>query len=215
MSFSASRRLLGNACQAYNSDAHSIYRATCPQVWEDSKWRVRNNLQSETAGVRPSPFWESPVCHLLWPVGRLRQQAERRRMCRRRTPRPNISSSSARKRSPTSACRPSMCSTRKTPRHPRRATSSPGVADVAAAGAAVAAAAGEAAAVAVAVVAAHGVGREAVATPAKTEALSDDVNRHRCHGRALLDPAGPVSSVVVILSSDSFTTDGGRIIGSS
>jgi hypothetical protein len=31
----------------------------------------------------------------------------------------------------------------------------------------------------VAVVAAHGVGREAVATPAKTEALSDDVNRHR------------------------------------
>jgi hypothetical protein len=117
------------------------------------------------------------VCHLPWPVERLRRRAERRRTCRRRMLRRNISSSSARKRFPTSACRPSMYSTRKTQRQPRPATSSPGVAGAAAAGAAVAVAAGEAAAVAAAVAAAHGVGREAVAAPVKT--LSDDVNRHR------------------------------------
>jgi len=157
MSFSTGRHLLGDICQAYNDDAHSIYRATCPQVWEDSKWRVRNNLQSETVGVRPSPFWESPACHLLWPVGRLRRLAERRRMCRRRTPRRIISSSSVKKRFPTSACRPSMCSTRKTPLRPNSARRPPGgVVAGAAAAAAAAVAAGEAAAVAAVAAAAAG-----------------------------------------------------------
>jgi hypothetical protein len=178
--------------------------ATCPQVWEDSKWRVRNNLQSETVGVRPSPFWESPACHLQWPVEHPRRPAERRQMCRRRPPRRSTNSSSVRRKFPTSACRPSMCSTRKALRQPKSATSSPGAAAVAVAGVAVADAAGEAAAAVVAAVVADGVGREAVAAPARREfvsATSIDTGRH---GRALLDPAGPVSFVIGLPSGRLF-----------
>jgi hypothetical protein len=133
---------------------------------------MRNYPRNETAGARPSPFWESPAYLLLWPVGRLQQLAERRPLCRRKTRYHNINSFSVRKRFPTSACRPSMCSIRKAPRRPRPATSSPGAAGVAAAGAAVAVAAGEAAAGVVAAAVADGVGREAVAAPARLDDVS-------------------------------------------
>jgi hypothetical protein len=202
MSLSTDRRLLGDICQAYNGFAHSLYSATCPQVWEDSKWRVRNNRQREAAGVRPSPFWESPVCHLPWPVGRPRQQAERR-MCRRRTLRPNTSSSSARKRFPTSACRPSTCSTRRALRQPRSATSSPGVAGVVVAGAAVAVAAGEPAAAVVAAAVADGVGREAVAAPARLDDVSaTSIDTGRMAGFGVTRPG-----LCHLFSSDLVPTD--------
>jgi hypothetical protein len=123
-------------------------------VWETHKCRMPNRLPSESVGVKPSPFWESLAYLWPWraelphrPPGRLRIRSHR---IRRRV----TQSSSARRKSLTSACRPSTFSTRKTPRSPRQARRLLGGAAAGAAVAGVAAAAAGEAAAAVAAVAA-------------------------------------------------------------
>ena len=67
------------------------------------------------------PRWESPEYLWRWPAEHPHQLLDRRWMCRCRTPQRITNSSSVRKRFPTSACRPSMSSTRRTTQRSRLA----------------------------------------------------------------------------------------------
>jgi hypothetical protein len=80
------------------------------------QWRARG-LQSETPARRSHPHWVSPDCRWRWPVEHPHQLLGRRWMCRCRTPQRITNSSSVRKKFPTSVCRRSTSSTRKTLRH--------------------------------------------------------------------------------------------------
>ena len=103
------------------------------------QWRARG-LQSETPARRSHPHWVSPDCRWRWPVEHPHQLLGRRWMCRCRTPQRITNSSSVRKKFPTSVCRRSTSSTRKTLRHLwldlNKLLGAAGAADVAAADAA-------------------------------------------------------------------------------
>jgi hypothetical protein len=81
--------------------------------------RKRSAPRRESVGVKLHLCWESPEC--LW---RLRvaehphQRSDQWRICRRTIRRHVASSRSVRKKSPTSVCRRSLSSTRKTPEQP-------------------------------------------------------------------------------------------------
>ena len=123
------------------------------------QWRVRGLIQSETLRRTSHPHWVLPDCRWRWPVEHPHRLVGLRWMCRCRTLQRITNSSSVRKKFPTSVCRHSTSSTRKTLQHLWLDSKKlPGVAgaDVAAADAAsaLADAVGEAAGAAGAVVAA-------------------------------------------------------------
>jgi hypothetical protein len=162
---------------------------TCSRYGRNSKCRVRSKLRSESVGVKPYRYWGLPGYRYHWRVERPHQPADRRRMSRRKTPHQTTKSFSVRRKSPTSVCRRSMSSTKKTPQHLRSARKLPGVAGAAAAaaGAAAADAVGEAAgAVAAEAAARPGVVAAGARSAHRPTALTEP-NTH--NGRVLLDPA--------------------------
>ena len=164
----------------------SIEQTFFSKVWEDSKWLVRSKLRSETVGATPCRCWASPGCLWRWPVRHPRRPADLRRTWRRKRLHWVTRFFSVRKKSPTSACRPSMSSTRKMPLHLSPAKKWPGEAAAAAGVAAeVAGVAGEAARVVEAAAAAVSLGD--VAASARRVTSLTDAGRY---GRAPIDPAG-------------------------
>ena len=85
------------------------------------QWRKRRIVQSETIGRELHPRWESPEYLWRWSAEHPHQLLDRRWMCRCRTPQRITNSSPVRKKSPTSACRPSTSSTRRTTQRSRLA----------------------------------------------------------------------------------------------
>src|SRR5215471_11995422 len=81
------------------------------------QWRVRGLIQSETLRRTSHPHWVSPDCRWRWPVEHPHQLVGLRWMCRCRTLQRITNSSSVRKKFPTSVCRHSTSSTRKTLQH--------------------------------------------------------------------------------------------------
>jgi hypothetical protein len=75
-------------------------------------WRRRSALPRASVEIKQYPCWASPECHWRLLAVEPLLQPHRYRTFIRRTPQLVSSSRSARKKSPTSACRPSMCSTR-------------------------------------------------------------------------------------------------------
>src|SRR5271166_688414 len=88
---------------------------------EGLQWRARRIVQSETVGREPHPRWESPEYLWRWPAEHPHQLLDRRWMCQCRIPQCITNSSSVRKKYPTSACRASMSSTRRTTQRSRLA----------------------------------------------------------------------------------------------
>jgi hypothetical protein len=155
---------------------------------------VPSKLRSETVGVKPYRYWGLPDWRCHWPVERPHRPVEPRRIFRRKIPPRIIRSFSVRRKSRTSACRRSMCSTRKTLQHISSAKKSLGVVDVAAAHVAADVAADVAAEVAGAVAAVAVA--EAAAGPgdiaASARAKSAATRMTDSGGRVLDDPAHPV-----------------------
>jgi hypothetical protein len=122
----------------------------------------RSAARRESVGVRLHPCWESPECLWRWRVAEHpHPRSEGWRICHHTIRCHVVSLRSVRKKSPTSACRRSLSSTRKTPEQPDSANRLPeeAVAEAAEAGAAEAEAvaeAAEAAEVAVAAAACRG-----------------------------------------------------------
>jgi hypothetical protein len=142
----------------------------------------KRSARRESVGVKLHLCWESPEYPWRWRVAeRPRQRSEGWRICHHTIRRHVVSLRSVRKKSPTSACRRSLSSTRKTPQQPSSAKRLPeAVAEAAeAAGAAeVAREAAEAAEVVAAAAASHG----GPAESARLE-LFDYLARRRRHGR--------------------------------
>src|SRR6516225_692609 len=112
----------------------------------EPEWRVPSRLRSEIGEVKRYRSWGLPGYHCHKQAERPHRPADRWRMLRRKTPRQITKSFSVTRKSRTTACRRSMCSTRKMPHNLSSANRSPGAAgdaDAAAAGAVVAGAAGE------------------------------------------------------------------------
>jgi hypothetical protein len=149
---------------------------------------VPSKLRSESGEAKPYRCWGLPGCRCHWPVERPHRRVEPRRIFRRKIPPRIIRSFWARRKSLTSACRRSMCSTRKMPQRLRSARKLPGGAAVAAADAAAAGAVGEAAGAVAAAEAAACPGVIAATVRAKSAAtrLIDS------GGRVFHDPARPV-----------------------
>src|SRR5580700_3449003 len=149
-------------------------------------WRKLSALPRASVEARQYPFWESPEC--LWRLpaaGHPLQPLDRWRMSNCRTLRRVRSSRSVKKKSPTSACRHSTCSTRKMlQRH--KARKSPGAVAEVAGVAAAAVAAGEAAPAAGAAVAAH---RGDVAATARPRHFLTRLTVKGHRGWVLPDPA--------------------------
>jgi hypothetical protein len=150
---------------------------------------VPSKLRSESGEAKPYRCWGLPDCRCHWRGERPHRLVEWRRISRRKIPPRIMKSFLARRKSLTSACRRSMCSTRKMPQCLRPARKLPrGVAAAAAAGAAAAGAVGEAAGAVAAAEAAAGPGVIAATVrskPVTTRLIGKD-------GRVLLDPANPV-----------------------
>jgi hypothetical protein len=53
---------------------------TWSKVWENSKWRVRSKLRSETVGVKPYRYWGLPVYRCRWRVEHPHLPTDRRRI---------------------------------------------------------------------------------------------------------------------------------------
>jgi hypothetical protein len=180
------RSLRSKLCRAYNCWGEHCSKRRGGSL----QWRERLTLRSEP-GRKPCLCWVSPVRLWRWPAQHPHRPADRWRMCNRRIPHRSSKSSSVRRNSRTSACRPSTSSTRRMRRNRLgSAIKSPGVAGAVAADAGVAAAGAVGVAAAVAAVAAAAAGAGGVAAPAEALlSLSTVASRH---GRVLLDPASAV-----------------------
>jgi hypothetical protein len=133
---------------AFSERTKDVLNDTCDQAWRNSLCHERSKRRSESLRRQPCRFWEPQGCPCSQAVPR-RQPLERPQPNRRhRTSRLVKQPFLAKRKSPTSIWRPSMCSTRKVLECRRAACNSPEEAAAVAGAAAVAEAAVEDAALA-------------------------------------------------------------------